>query len=466
MGDGSSLRVHNASGTRAGESTNDAKFRPVGRQSSGVRHEVEVAGLVPSTNYRYHVRCETSDGDVNQSPDATFTTAPKPGEGTVKFAFVSDSREGVGGGERAQMGHNALILRGIGQDAFRRGVAFMLFGGDLVNGYTSDVGDFRMQLRGWKQSLAGFWRTRPVYTVMGNHEALLNVFDDGSKYGIQMDKWPYKTQSAEAVFADCFWNPENAPTQSDPRRPTYRENVYSFQYGPVLCVGYNNNYWWSDERAIPQHGGSPEGYILEDQLAWIERTLQDAESDPTVKYIVLHAQEPVFPCGGHVKDSMWWSGNNGVRAYTLRDGEMVAESMGMVEVRNRFWEAVAGSSKVAVVLSGDEHEYHRTLVDATTPVGVWPDDDTDGDKVLDRYSPNPRFVHPTWHITAGTAGAPYYAREETPWTPTVLTSQHGYCLFEADQQALSVSFYSMTGQLVDHVPDLMAVKRVSPLQSP
>ena len=49
--------------------------------------------------------------------------------------------------------------------------------------------------------MAGFWRSRPVYPAMGNHEALLNVFDDGSKYGIALDQWPYATHSAEAVFA-------------------------------------------------------------------------------------------------------------------------------------------------------------------------------------------------------------------------------------------------------------------------
>jgi hypothetical protein len=314
-------------------------------------------------------------------------------------------------------------------------------------------------LKGWKQALAGFWRSNPVYPAMGNHETLLNVFDDNSAGGLSLDKWPYETDSAEAVFAQEFYNPLNGPPVSDPRRPTYKENVYEFQYGPVLCIAFNNNYWWTTNEKISEYGGSPEGYIMEDQLQWVEEALADAETDPTIKYIVLFAQEPVFPCGGHVGDSMWWDGDNNLRAHTFTDGEVVPDGEGMIDVRNRFWGAIANSSKVAAVLAGDEHEYHRLLVDSKTPVGVMPADDTDGDGVLDQYSPNPDFKYPVWQLTAGTAGAPYYAREETPWEPVMLSSQHGYILFKADSEKISATFYSTTGQAVDHVDDLMEVKR-------
>lgn len=446
-------------GPMVSDNSDKPTFHQAGKSSEGLRHEIRATRLQPDKRYAYYVHSETADGDVSESPVYHFQSAPVRGQGPVTFAFVSDSREGIGGGERNLMGHNARTLHRIAVDAYRRGARFLLFGGDLVNGYTSQPDDFTLQLRGWKQTLAGFWRTRPVYPVIGNHDVLLNVFDDGSRYGIMMDKWPYDSKSTEAVFAGSFWNPTNGPTPSDPRRPTYRENVYSFQHGPVLCIGYNNNYWWTSETYIAQFGGCPEGYIMEDQLAWIETALTRAESDASVKFIILYGQEPIFPCGGHVKDAMWWHGDNNVRAHTHRDGTVTAEGAGMIEVRNRFWKAVAGSSKVAAVLAGDEHAYHRLLIDDRTPVGVFPRDDTNGDGVLDTYSPNADFIHPTWHITAGTAGAPYYSREPTPWEPVKLSSQSGYCLFRADNDAISVTFYSITGQTVDHLADLIAVKR-------
>ena len=480
-------------------------FRSSGSSGPGTRHEVELSGLKPDADYRYYVACENAAGRPTQSAIYRFRTAPGRGDrsGKVRLAFCSDSREGVGGGERNYMGHNLLILRRIAMDAYRRGAQAFLFGGDLVNGYTSETDDFELQLKGWKQAMAGFWRTRSIYPAMGNHETLLNVYGTGtgqSYGGVALDKWgtdganQYRTDSAEAVFAREFVNPLNGPDPADGRRPTYKENVYKFQYGPVLCIAFNNNYWWTSNQAIGPHrlvdygapgepapalvpewkhvesegevtgtydgyGGSPEGYIMDDQMDWIEDALREAEEDETVRYVLLYAQEPIFPCGGHVKDAMWWHGDNNYRAYTYhpdRD-ELAAAAEGMIEVRNRFWKAVSNCSKVAAVLAGDEHEYHRLLVTKETPVGVV-SDDLDGDGILDRCSANPEFKHPTYQLTAGSGGAPYYSRQDTPWEPQVLSSQHGYILFEADERGISATFYAVTGQAVDHVPDLMAVK--------
>ncbi|MFO8007633.1 MAG: metallophosphoesterase, partial [Candidatus Brocadiia bacterium] len=331
-------------------------FEVAAGSAAGTRHEALVGGLLPDREYRYYVEC-----DGTRSPGYTFRSAPRRGEGEVCFAFASDSREGVGGGERNYMGHNLYMNSRLAQDAYRRGAEFLIFGGDLVNGYTTETEDFALQLKGWKQGLSGFWRSRPVYPAMGNHETLLNTFVKGLQR-LRMDKWPYASDSAEAVFAREFWNPANGPKPADPRRPAYGENVYSFQYGPVLCVAFNNNYWWSTNRLCERFGGCPEGYIMEDQLQWIERTLAEAERDPTVRFVVLYAQEPVFPCGGHVGDAMWWGGDNNLRAHSRQGQRMLPESTGMIEARNRFWSAVSGCRKAAAVLAGDEHEYHRLLL--------------------------------------------------------------------------------------------------------
>jgi len=440
-----------------------------GSRASSRRHEISIRGLSPASEYRYRVHVEDIQGQVAVTRSYGFQTAPAKGRGNVIFAFGSDSREGSGGGERTYMGSNRYVLNALVQDAFRRGARLFLFGGDLVNGYTSQVEDFRLQLKGWKQVFEGFWRTRSVYTAMGNHETLLHVFDDGSQYGISLDKWPYETDSAEALFAREFVNPINGPIPSDPRRPSYLENVYQFQYGPILFIAFNNNYWWTsckpgspDTCRCQDYGGSPEGYILDDQLEWIESTLSRAEADDTVRFIFLFAQEPVFPAGGHVKDAMWWHGDNRIRAYSKdpNSQRVVAEPQGIIEIRNRLWKAVAGSSKVAAVLTGDEHAYHRTLIDSKTPVGRYPQDDLDGDGKLDRASSNPMFTYPTWHVTCGAAGAPFYNRQPTPWEPVIFSSQSGYTLFHINGDQASLQFITVTGQVVDALPNLMAVKGV------
>ena len=424
-------------------------------------HEVRVTGLEPDSRYLYHVACVTDRGDTTISNRYELRTAPSRGEGEVVLAFVGDSREGTGGGERACTGSNARVLGWLGQDAHHRGAEFLLFGGDLANGYTTDTEDFAVQLTGWKLAISGFWRTHPIYTGMGNHDSLLHGFDDDSRYGITFDKWPYATASCEAVFAGMFHNPTNGPQPADLRRPSYSENVYTLQYGPVAVIAFNNNYWWTTDDKVPEFGGCPEGYILPEQLAWIEEQLDRAQADTTVRYIVMFAQEPVFPCGGHISDAMWWEGDNNVRAYARPSGTDRVEPIGpgIIEVRNRLWEAVARHDKVAVVLGSHEHEYYRLRMDDQTPVGMYPGDDLDGDGKLDRASPNPRFGHPTWAVTAGTAGAPYYSREETPWQPDVFTSQSGYVLLRAGDEGMSLEFITETGQIYDRVDDLMAIKK-------
>jgi energy-coupling factor transporter ATP-binding protein EcfA2 len=197
------------------------------------------------------------------------------------------------------------------------------------------------------------------------------VFDDGSKYGMGLDRWPYKTESTEAVFADEFVHPQNGPAARQDF-PSYDETVYSFQYGAVKIIGFNTNYW--PETDTPKdktaginqktrlYGGNPEGYVMCEQVEWIKRQIEQAKVDETVKYIVLFAHEPMFPNGKHQIDAMWYSGDNGSRAHSFRGGKLKPEAKGVIEVRNELARAIAASPKVAVVINSDEHAYYRTLI--------------------------------------------------------------------------------------------------------
>jgi hypothetical protein len=80
---------------------------------------------------------------------------------------------------------------------------------------------------------------------------------------------------------------------------------------------------------------------------------------------------------------------------------------------------------------------------------------------LDRYSPNPEFTYPTWHITAGAAGAPFYARQDVPWQDSIqfFSSQTGYCLFTVTGRKISMTYYTITGQALDRIENLMAIKK-------
>ncbi len=448
----------------------------LGRFSSprpATTHEITVSGLRPGRVYRYYV----SAGQT-RTRTSWFKSAPRPGRGPVTVAFIGDSREGVGGGMKQFMGVNADILGRVVNVARRHGATLMLMGGDLINGYTSVPADFLSQLQVFKQAVAGFVRHFPLYPLMGNHEALLRVFKDPTlsgiwkKWGAQVDAWPYATRSSEAVFAAAFVNPTNGPRPSDPRRPSYRENVYAFQYGPILFLGLNNNYWVS--YAVPKYGGAPEGYMFDDQLDWIERRLEAARRDPTVRYVILYLQEPVFPNDGHLQDAMWYHGDNNVRAYVFRGGRLRPEKKGIIEVRNRLARLAARYAKVAAVLASDEHAFHRTLIHARVPVGDPRRDDQNHNGRLgetgETVSPLPDLKYPVHYIVSGGAGAPYYSEAPTPWNRYWkkrpdrrkyyrFSHQANVIILRADARRISMEVFNPYGERIDRIDDLMAVKR-------
>jgi hypothetical protein len=440
---------------------------------AATRHEITVTGLRPGRVYRYFVRA----GET-RTRTSWFKSAPPPGRGPVTVAFIGDSREGEGGGMRQFMGVNADTLGRVVNVARRKGATVLLMGGDLINGYTSVPDDFQTQLHAFKQAVAGFVRHFPVYPLMGNHEALLRVFKDPTlsgiwkKWGAQVDAWPYATRSSEAAFAAAFVNPTNGPRPSDPRRPSYRENVYALQYGPLLILGLNNNYWVS--YAVRQYGGAPEGWMFDDQLDWIERRLEAARRDPTIKYVILYMQEPVFPNDGHLQDAMWYHGNNNVRAYVFRGGRLRPEKKGIIQVRNRLARLAARFAKVAAVLASDEHVFHRTLIHRRVPIGDPARDDANGNGRLgepgETVSPLPDLKYPVHYLVSGGAGAPYYAEAPTPWNRYWkgrrdgrrwyrYSMQSNVIILRAGARRISMEVFNPYGELIDRIDDLMAVKR-------
>lgn len=437
-------------------------------ESSSRRHHIEITGLKAGQSYSYFAEI----GET-KTRSYSFETAPPPGDGPVRFAYLGDSRAGPGLGFNSFMGVNERTFEALVANAYRDDAMFLLVGGDLVSGHTTVREDFETQLHAWKQIVTPFWSERSVYPCVGNHDVLVRAFD-----GMQVDSWPYDTEGTEAIFAETFANPANGPEPSNPRRPRYDETVFSFRYGFVKVIAFNNNYWYSNKPH--EVGGSPEGYIFDDQLSWIKAEIVAADADPSVRYVVMYAQEPVFPCGGHIKDSMWYHGDNNVRAYEMTNNEgsdsgLKAAAKGMIEVRNELVRAIAASPKVAAVLAGDEHSFHRILIDKNVPVGDMATDDLDGDGKIETEkepaSPLRDLENPTWYLTSGGAGAPYYTEEPTPWTEYWLeqekagsdgfyySSQENLLFFEATDAGISVKVYSTRGELIDSIGDLMDVKR-------
>lgn len=112
----------------------------------------------------------------------------------------------------------------------------------------------------------------------------------------------------------------------------YKENVYSFQYGLLKVIVFNNNYWIC--KKVEKFGGALEGYFLVDQLVWFKSEIVKVEVDPMVQYIVFFVQELLFFNSGYIKDGMWYYGNNVLCAYIVdvKIGQLVLDGFGILEV--------------------------------------------------------------------------------------------------------------------------------------
>jgi hypothetical protein len=377
------------------------------------RNVARVEQLSPGTRYDYRVT-------LGDRPDAYTTRAyafsTSPEEPDFSFVFTCDGRTGgLGGGETALEGINGESARALSIQMDRHRPAFLIFTGDLVSGYTSSVEDYRAQLRSWKRIYGPLWRWMPIYAGMGNHESLLNVYDQR----LQFDK--SGPQSAEAIFAEEFMHPMNGPEPEQSGLPPYQGAVYSFRYGNCHFVQLNSDYWYS---SLPQEvGGNYFGRLLPGQLAWLEQDLSEARHN-RAQHIFVFVHEPAFPNGGHVQDALWGGG--------------VVEG---VAARDRFWKAVCDAGAVAV-FSGHEHNYSRMRIDANTPVHI------DG-------TPNPAFGKPVWQIIQGAAGAPFYPRDKTtPWSAHVdkfVAHTWSYCHVTVKGGVVKLETYSYTGELLDEV---------------
>jgi len=400
------------------------------------QHEILINDLKPSTKYDYAVIA----GNDKQS--YSFETAPALGSRTnFTFAYASDSRNGQGGGERNLFGANFYIMKKMLALATQQKVKFMQFTGDLITGYSTEAGEMDLQYANWKRAVEPFAHYFPIYTTMGNHEALNFFFspDASGSYrnSYSIDKFPFKTESAEAIYGKNFVNYQNGPESEDgavydpnPNQmdfPSYKENVYFYTYDNVAMVVLNSDYWYAPSTSkIPHSSGGLHAYIMDMQFEWLEQTIQDLENNANIDHIFITEHTPFFPNGGHVKDDMWYNGSNEPRPFVA--GKPLEK--GIIERRDELLDLLINrSSKVRAILTGDEHNYARTEI--SPEINIYPED-WQGEEV--------QISRTIWQINNGAAGAPYYAQEQTPWTDWVqgFTTQNALVLINVSGESIIV----------------------------
>jgi hypothetical protein len=315
--------------------------------------------------------------------------------------------------------------------------AFMQFTGDMINGYSNSIEHTKLEYRNWKRAIEPFAHYLPIVTGMGNHEAVLHKF----KYRISVDKFPFKTDSAEAVFASQFVNPINGPESEDgaeydpnPNQqdfPSYKENVFYYIYDNIAIIVLNSNYWYAPSLQYhPETGGNLHGYLMDKQLEWLEKTLLSLDKNNNIDFIFISQHTPAFPNGGHVKNDMWYNGNNSPRAVVKHNpyGKNLIQR-GIIEQRDKYLKILIKSKKVIALLTGDEHNFNLLKIDEK--MTIYPKE-WDKEKI--------KLSRPLYQINNGAAGAPYYAQEKTPWSDNVynFTTQNAVVFFHIDGKSVKM----------------------------
>lgn len=397
-------------------------------------HEIVVSGLDADKDYEYAV----NSSGIKQT--YSFHTAPVSGSRKpFVFAYASDSRSGQGGGERDLHGANFYIMKKIFALANQQGVAFMQFSGDMINGYLPSPAETRLQYANWKRAIEPWAHYFPTYISMGNHEALVRLFvGESRRETFSIDRFPYDTESAEAIFGEAFVNPENGPDSEDGAKydpdaetidfPSYKENVFYYTYDNVAVIVLNSDYWYAPSPfSLLRHtSGGLHGYIMDQQLAWLETTVAELEANNNIDHIFVTQHTPCFPNGGHVQDDMWYNGNNQFRPYVA--GKPLEK--GILERRDQILDILINKSqKVIAILTGDEHNYARTQIDGN--MQIYPEAYF-GSKI--------ELSRTIYQINNGAAGAPYYAQQKTPWSDHVdgFTTQNALVFFYIEGKKISM----------------------------
>ena len=186
----------------------------------------------------------------------------------------------------------------------------------------------------------------------------------------------------------------------------------------------NTNYWWaSDPETL---GGNLEGYVMDQQMEWIEKQLQVWDKNPDLRYVFLFGHEPSYPNSVHYKDAMYYSGG-------LPEKNGGFDRRFVIKRRNRFWRAVSSSPKMVFAMFGDEHNYSRTLI---------PQDSQKG------------FKYPVWQLISGGVGAPYYSEvKNLPWSSQVqfIDWKQNFLHISVNQGGVWLQALSSTGEIMESV---------------
>jgi len=393
------------------------------------KHSFFINKLKPNTVYTYTIIYG------NNHNDYTVKTYPRSGSRQqFSFAWLGDSRKTGGGGEYNVYGVNKHTLTQCFNVIKNYKASFAIFGGDMIDGYSHSVDDVNLQYANWRIAIEQFAHSLPIYTVMGNHESVFYRFDSPQKSMYI----PFFTNiNSEKLFYDNVFNPSNGPFSEDNSFfdidsinvdfPLYDRSVYWFSYDNTAFIVLNTEYMQNfDDNSLACVGGNIHGYIMDNQLQWLQKTIEYLDNNKNIDNIFICQHAPTFPVSKHVADAMWYNGDNTQRPYI---NNKVAER-GIIEQRDKYLSIINKSNKFVAILASDEHNV--SVLKISEKSNIYPDG----------YKNNKININRSiLQIVNGAAGAPlYYNIENIPWKNDIVhfSTHNAVCLFDVKGKEINL----------------------------
>ena len=294
----------------------------------------------------------------------TFLSATVSAEG-FKFITMSDSRGPYNG-------VNDSVLTKIVNHILKtqKGVKFLIFAGDMVNGHENNPELTFNELMHWKEVMKPVYESPDfvwpkIWPVVGNHEIRHRKDEDNFR----------------KVFPDVF---ANGPDDE-------RGLSYSFDFGNSHFIIVNTDRWYYGDPDDTTDDRRDWHYVK--HLDWLEKELSAAKKRGA-KHIFVFSHEMAFPTGGHLRDGL----PNLTRNLVL---PLDSTRIWYLERRNKFWELLK-KYNVDAHICGHEHLYARQSVDGVYEIITG----SSGAPLYEfnpRYRENPDTVYPGEEMSYGKA---------------------------------------------------------------
>ena len=268
-------------------------------------HTVSVSGLTESTKYFYRVITEAAQSDIYD-----FVTPPLPdSEASFNIISMSDMQQDWQHPNVFSDMVNDQVLPFVNErygNDLATDLAYVFIPGDLVV-TGSDYGSWENSFFDPAEAL---FRHVPVYPIAGNHE-----------------------QNSPNYFR-YFTLPVNGTNQND-----YLEHWYYKDYSNVRLIGLESN----------------SGYRIQEQLDWLQSTLNDACSNQNIDFVFAQLHHP------H-KSELWIDGNTDYTGQVIEILEQFSTTCGKPSAH--FFGHTHGYSR------GQSRDHHHLMVNVATAGGA------------------------------------------------------------------------------------------------